>query len=98
LQDLEFAAAAYLTVEPATLRNPQLAIGWALRGAAITHRKSPEALLQLSEAYRADGQSAPAVSVAREGLSLLPVKRTVKGQSRIRRLLERAGSDAEPRP
>jgi eukaryotic-like serine/threonine-protein kinase len=86
---------AILTVEPATLRDPHLAVEWAKRGVALSHRKTPRWLLSLAQAHRAAGQIEEGRAAAREGLALLPSLQPGATKPRIRRLLEiesRAGS------
>lgn len=63
---------AMLTVLPLQLRDFRLTVQYAERLAALSHRKDPNCLLLLSQAYRADGQSEKARATAREGLALLP--------------------------
>jgi len=85
---LEAALHAILNVEPASLRDPRLAVQWAERGVALSHRKSPKWLLSLAQAYRAAGQIEEARAAAREGLALLPALSSGATKPRIRRLLE----------
>jgi hypothetical protein len=89
LQDLEFAATAFLNVKPTSLRDPRHAVRWSERGVEITHHKNPEALLLLSSAYRANGESAKAIAIAEEGLSRLTGQSSSQSNGRIRRLLQR---------
>jgi tetratricopeptide (TPR) repeat protein len=85
---LDAALHAILKVEPASLRDPRLAVEWAERGVALSHRKAPKWLLSLAQAYRAAGQTDKARAAAREGLALLPVPLPGAAKPRIRRLLE----------
>ena len=85
---LDAALHAILKVEPASLRDPRLAVEWAERGVALSHRKAPKWLLSLAQAYRAAGQTDKARAAAREGLALLPVLLPGAAKPRIRRLLE----------
>jgi len=92
---LDLALEAILKVEPASLRDPRLAVKWAERGVALSHRKIPRWLLSLAQAYRDLGQIEKGRAAAREGLALLPILQPGATKPRIRRLLEiesRAGS------
>jgi hypothetical protein len=95
LQDLEFAATAFLTAKPESLRDPQQAVRWAERGVEITHHKNPELLLLLSSAYRANGEGAKSIGAAQEGLSRLTDQSPSKPKSRIFRLLQRAATSTD---
>jgi tetratricopeptide (TPR) repeat protein len=81
------AANGLITVEPAELREPDLAVKYAERIVEASSRHNPEFLLTLAEAYRAAGQSAKARAAAKEGLSLLPPETSVTVMSRVRKLL-----------
>jgi tetratricopeptide (TPR) repeat protein/predicted Ser/Thr protein kinase len=85
---LEQAVGAILRVEPASLRSPQLAVAWAERGVALSHRQTPAWLLSLAQAYRADVQIERGRATAKEGLALLPVLQPGATKPRIRKLLE----------
>jgi serine/threonine protein kinase len=78
-----------ITVEPAQLREPDLAVKYAERIVEASSRHNPEFLLTLAEAYRAAGQSAKARAAAREGLSLLPPENSGIVMSRVRKLLHK---------
>jgi tetratricopeptide (TPR) repeat protein len=80
-------ATGLITVEPAELREPDLAVEYAERIVEASSRHNPEFLLTLAEAYRAAGQSAKARAAAKEGLSLLPPETSVTVMSRVRKLL-----------
>jgi len=95
LQTLEFAATAYLNVNPTSLRDPQLSARWAERGVEITHHKNPELLLLLSSAYRAVGNIEKATTAAREGLALLTNQSPTQPKSRVFRLLQRAATSTK---
>jgi len=94
-RDIELAVSAILIVQPASLRDPQLAVTWGGRGVTLSHRKAPDCLLYLAQAYHAAGQTEKARAAAKEGLALLPATRTGEPESHIHKLLEveaRAGS------
>ena len=80
------AANGLITVEPAELREPDLAVKCAERFVEASSRHNPEFLLTLAEAYRAAGQSGKARAAAKEGLSLLPPETSVTVMSRVRKL------------
>jgi len=69
---LDSALQAILNAEPVSLRDPRLAVAWAERGVTATHRKIPQWLLALAQAYRAAGQIEKARAAAKEGMTLLP--------------------------
>jgi hypothetical protein len=85
---LDSAAKDYLIAEPASLRDPQLALTFAERAVALSHRKMPSMLLTLGQAYRATGQREKSRAAAKEGLALLPAVEAGGVKPRIRRLLE----------
>jgi tetratricopeptide (TPR) repeat protein len=85
---LDQAANAFLTVEPASLRNPQFAISCADREVAMSHGKLPSRLLTLAQAYRASGQVEKSRATAKEGLALLPTPQPGSVKPHIRKLLE----------
>ena len=85
---LDFAVAALITVKPATLRDPKLAIVCAEREALLTKRKQPSALLSVAQAYRSAGLNKQARTAAIEGLALLPLVSASAPIPRIRKLLE----------
>ena len=85
---LDFAVAALLTVKPATLRDPKLAIVCAEREALLTKRKQPSALLSVAQAYRSAGLDKQARTAANEGLALLPFVSASAPIPRTRKLLE----------
>jgi len=82
-------ATGLITVEPAELREPDLAVEYSDRIVEASSRHNPEFLLTLAEAYRAAGQSAKARAAAKEGLSLLPPETSVTVMSRVRKLLHK---------
>lgn len=85
---LDFAVRAFLQAEPPSLRDPQLALSYAERGVALTHRKAPEWLLLLAQAHSSSGQIEKKREVASEGLALLPAWQPGTPKARIRKLLE----------
>jgi tetratricopeptide (TPR) repeat protein len=90
---LDNATAALLTVRPARLRDPELAVQLAERLVAQTHRRKPTFLLTLAQAYRAAGQDGAVRATAREGLVLLPPLPPGAVKPRLRRLLEVAAQE-----
>lgn len=85
---LDQAANAFLTVEPASLRNARFAVSCAEREVAMSHRKMPFRLLTLAQAYRASGDKEKGHATAREGLALLPAVPSGSVKPNIRKLLE----------
>jgi tetratricopeptide (TPR) repeat protein len=85
---LDQAAGAFLTAEPASLRDPQFAVSCAEREVAMSHRMMPSRLLTLAQAYRARGQTEKSRATAREGLALLPALQSGSVKPNIRKLLE----------
>ncbi len=85
---LDLAAQGLLFAEPASLKNPQLAVEFSERAVSLSHRKSPSKLLTLAQAYRAAGQSEKSLSAAKEGLALLPAPQLGNVTPRTRKLLE----------
>jgi eukaryotic-like serine/threonine-protein kinase len=81
-------ADAFLTVEPASLRDPAFALECAERSVALNHRQSPSELLILAEAYRAVGQIDQSRAAAEEGLALLSPLEPGSVKPDIRKLLE----------
>lgn len=69
---LDLATAARMSVLPKSLQDTALNVRDAERMVALTQRKKPGFLLTLAETYKADGQKAKSVVVAKEGLALLP--------------------------
>jgi tetratricopeptide (TPR) repeat protein len=86
---LDQAANAFLTAEPASLRNPQFAVFCAEREVAMSQGKLPSELLTLAQAYRASGQIEKSRAAAREGLALLPALQPGSVKPNIRKQLER---------
>jgi len=89
---LDQAANAFLTVEPAALRNPQFAGACAEREVAMSQGRTPSKFLTLAQAYRASGQIERSRITAMEGLALLPSPQPGAAKANIRKLLEKASS------
>ncbi|MGA7833338.1 MAG: serine/threonine-protein kinase [Terracidiphilus sp.] len=85
---LDSAAKDYLIAEPSILRNPHLAVSYAERAVALSHRKMPSRLLTLAQAYRATDQTAKSRATAIEALALLPAWLPGTPKPRLRKLLE----------
>ncbi len=85
---LDLAVSSTLSVEPPSLRDPKAAVAWAKRGVALSHRRTPEWLLLLAQAYQAAGEIEKGRLAATEGLALLPTLQTGATKPRIRKLLE----------
>ena len=85
---LDQAANAFLTAEPASLRDPGFAVSCAEREVAVSHRKMPFRLLTLAQAYRAAGQMEKSRAAAKEGLALLPAVPSGSAKPNVRKLLE----------
>ena len=85
---LDQAADAFLTVEPASLRDPQFAVSCAEREVAMSHARMPFRLLTLAQAYRASGQLEKGRAAAKQGLALLPALPPGSVKPHIRKLLE----------
>jgi tetratricopeptide (TPR) repeat protein len=84
--DLDLVATGLITVEPPSLREPRLAVHYAERMVALSHRQKPGFLLTLAQSYRLAGDTEKARATAREALALLPA--TATSPSRIRKLLD----------
>ena len=82
------AADAFLTVEPASLRDPAFALACAKRAVALNRRQSPSELLILAQAYRVRGQIDQSRAAAEEGLALLSPLEPGSVKPNIRKLLE----------
>jgi len=83
---LDLVATGLITVEPARLREPELAVQCAEKMAALSQRQKPGFLLTLAQSYRLAGETEKARATAREALALLPALST--SPSRIRKLLD----------
>jgi len=87
---LDQTANAFLTAQPAALRDPRLAVSCAEREVARSRAKTPSRLLTLAQAYRASGQIERSRAAAREGLALLPPPQPGSVKPNVRKLLEKA--------
>jgi tetratricopeptide (TPR) repeat protein len=87
-QTLGEMAEAFLHAEPASLKDPQLALACAQREVAASRTKTPTMLLTLAQVWRANGQIEKSRSTAKEGLALLPALPPGNVKPRIRKLLE----------
>jgi len=76
-----------ITIEPAQLREPALAVNYAERIVDASSHRNPEFLLTLAEAYRTAGQTSKARAAAKEGLALLPPETSATVMSRMRKML-----------
>jgi tetratricopeptide (TPR) repeat protein len=85
---LDLAVSSTLSAEPPSLRDPKAAVVWAERGVALSHRRTPEWLLLLAQAYHTAGEIEKGRAAAAEGLALLPTLQTGATKPRIRKLLE----------
>jgi tetratricopeptide (TPR) repeat protein len=85
---LDHTANAFLTVEPAFLRDPPFAVLCAEREVAMSHGKTSSMMLTLAKAYRASGQIEKSCATAQQGLSLLPALPPGSAKPRVRKLLE----------
>jgi hypothetical protein len=88
VEALENTVSAMLQVLPTSLREPHLTVQFAERLVSLDHRRNPDFLLMLAQAYRQDAQIDHARTTATEGLALLP--RVPPGGTvvRVRKLLE----------
>jgi tetratricopeptide (TPR) repeat protein len=85
---LDAAAQDFLYAEPASLKDPQLAVSCAERAVTLSHRKMPSRLLTLAQAYRATDQTEKSRAAAIEGLALLSAQQSGEPNPRLRKLLE----------
>jgi tetratricopeptide (TPR) repeat protein len=85
---LDLAVSSTLSAEPPSLRDPKAAVVWAERGVALSHRRTPEWLLLLAQAYHTAGEIEKGRLAAAEGLALLPTLQSGATKPRIRKLLE----------
>gem|GEM_PF-681256 len=83
---LDLVTTGLITVEPARLREPKLAVKYAERMVALSRRQKPGFLLTLAQSYRLAGEADKAWATAREALALLPAHSSAP--SRIRKLLD----------
>ena len=82
------AAPDFLNAEPASARDPDLALRYAQRAVELSHHRIPILLLILARAYRANGEFDRSRATAREGLAILPPATEHSGRTNVRRLLE----------
>lgn len=85
---LDQAAAAFLDVEPAALKDTGFAVACAEREVALSQRKRPNYLLTLARAYSANGQMEKSRAAATEALALLPQPKPGNSTPTVRMLLE----------
>ncbi|MGA7833524.1 MAG: protein kinase [Terracidiphilus sp.] len=85
---LDQAAQDFLNAEPASLKDPHLALSCAERTVTLSHRKLPSRLLTLAQAYRAAGQAEKSRAAAKEGMALMPPLEPGSAKPHIRKLLE----------
>jgi hypothetical protein len=85
---LYVVADSFMSVDPAALRDPQLALSCAERAVELSRHVIPFNLLTLAEAYRATAQIEKCHAAAREGLALLAPVRPGDPKPGLRKLLE----------
>ena len=61
-----------LTIEPQSLRDPQAALGFAIRADELTNHRSPHILDTLALAYQLTGDRPKAIEIWTRALELLP--------------------------
>lgn len=88
ISTLDDTVTVMLKVLPVSLRDPKALVGYSERLVALDHRRNPGLMLELAQAYRADGQAARASAAAKEGLALLPPAKPGQAVVRVRKLLE----------
>ena len=84
---LDVATSVMLTVLPGRLRDTHWTVGNAERLVSLTHRRIPDHLLSLAQAYRLDGRPDASVATAREALALLAGVPAGSKMPRLRKLL-----------
>src|SRR5262249_304852 len=82
--DLDQVVTGLSTVEPANLREPELAVIYGQRLVEMSHHQKPHFLVSLATAYESAGRAEDARRTAQEGLNLL----SPSGSSHTRKLLE----------
>ena len=87
--DIASAVEAELNAEPASVRDPVVALRLAEKGVEITHNRDAVYLQLLAKAYRANGDTDHASQSATQGLALLPPAKPGIAFSRLRVLLTR---------
>jgi serine/threonine protein kinase len=85
---LDVASSALMSVEPASLRDPKLAVALAEREVELSHHRKPSFMLYLATAYQAEGDKANTRKTAQEALALLAPVRPGEPKTHIRKLLE----------
>jgi eukaryotic-like serine/threonine-protein kinase len=85
---LDQAAAAFLDVEPAALKDPGFAVACAEREVTLSQRQRPNYLLTLARAYSANGQTEKSRAAATEALALLPAQKPGSSTPTVHMLLE----------
>jgi tetratricopeptide (TPR) repeat protein len=85
--DIALAVDAELNAEPASIRDPAVAVRLAAQGVEMTHHREATYLLLLAKAYRVTGDTNRASQAATEGLALLPPIQPGIAVSRLRVLL-----------
>jgi tetratricopeptide (TPR) repeat protein len=88
-------AAAYLRVEPPSLRDPQFTLHCAQRAVERSFATTAEMQLTLAQAYHAANQMTKSREEAKKGLALLPAQRLSEPEPRLRKLLEIASNAAQ---
>lgn len=81
-------AAAYLRVEPPSLRDPAFTLHCAQQAVERSFATTAEMQLTLAQAYRAANQKPKSREEAKRGLALLPAQRLNEPKPRLRKLLE----------
>jgi serine/threonine protein kinase len=87
-EDLYRASSVMVSVLPAELRDSRVAVDYAERLAARSHRQDPNSLLILAQAYLEDGEFQKAAQTAQEGLAHLAPQPPGTPAVRCRVLLE----------
>lgn len=85
---LENVTSAMLQILPTSLRDPHLTVQYAERLVTLDHRRNPNYLLLLAQAYDQDNQPQRARATATEALALLPPVPPGGTIVRARKLLE----------
>ena len=88
--DLDLAFSAFWMLDKSPLRDPVLLLACAQRGVSLTHQKSAEWMLALSEADAASGDTQGSRDAARTGLAILKAAGGDTKDFNVRKLLEKA--------